>query len=191
LRELEDSLLAEVFACPEVTNKLYNHINDEHDYVKKNDEDNQILQESVTTNHSCELKKEIKTEQFRDMPEFSFIDPKKLTKTSFQNKTLSKREVSFNKENPITMKENRILSKLEQKSLKKIRRKMKNRVSAQESRRKRKEYVDCLENNYEMFKEETNIWKKTFEQLVIDNQIIRENIEVLKNKIEISKCLLK
>ena len=74
------------------------------------------------------------------------------------------------------MKENRIFSKSEQKSLKKFRRKMKNRISAQESRRKKKEYSDCLENDYEMLKEETNIWKKTFDQLGIDNQIIRENI---------------
>ena len=76
------------------------------------------------------------------------------------------------------MKENKILSKSEHKSLKKFRRKMKNRVSAQESRRKKKEYMDCLENNYEILKEETNIWKKTFEHLGKDNQILRENIEV-------------
>ena len=90
----------------------------------------------------------------------------------------------------MTMKENKILSKSEQKSLKKFRRKMKNRVSAQESRRKKKEYLDCLENNYEMLNEETNIWKKTFEQLGIDNQKIREYIEVLENKLDLSKCLL-
>jgi hypothetical protein len=41
-----------------------------------------------------------------------------------------------------------------------------------------------------MLKEETNIWKKTLEQLGIDNQIIRENIEVLNNKLDLSKCLL-
>ena len=85
----------------------------------------------MTTNHSCELKKEIKIEQCLDMPEFSFLDPKKLT--SFQNETLSKREVNFLKEKRITMKENKILSK----SLKKFRRKMKNRVSGQERRRKK------------------------------------------------------
>ena len=36
--------------------------------------------------------------------------------------------------------------------------------------------MDCLENYFEMLKEETNIWKKTFKQLGIDNQIIRKNI---------------
>ena len=37
------------------------------------------------------------------------------------------------------------LSKIEEKNLKKVRRKIKNKISAQESRRKRKEYMDHLE----------------------------------------------
>ena len=97
--------------------------------------------------------------------------------------------MNFLKEKPITIKENKILSKSEPKSLKRFRRKMKNRVSAQESRRKKKEYLDCLENNYEMLKEEKSVWKKTFEQLGIDNQKIRENIEVLRSKFDLSKCI--
>ena len=49
--------------------------------------------------------------------------------------------------------------------------------------------MDCLENNFEIMREETNVWKKPFEKLGIDNQNIRENIEVLKSKLDLSKCL--
>jgi hypothetical protein len=63
LQELEDSLLAEVFACQEVTNKLQNYIDDEHDLFKKNDEPKQ---ESVNIHDSCVVKDGIKTEQ--DLP---------------------------------------------------------------------------------------------------------------------------
>ena len=129
MQELEDSLLAEIFACQEVTNKLHNHIDDEHDYFKKNEEQTPVLQESETNNNFCLMKEEIKTEQGLYTPEFSCMDPKRLTKTNPQNITLSKSAVDLSNKKPITMKENKRLSKLEPKSLKKFRRKMKNRVS--------------------------------------------------------------
>ena len=78
MQELEDSLLAKSVACQKVTNRLQNHIDDEHDYFKKNDEHKQILQESGTTNPSCAFNEEIKTEQCLDTTEFSYMDTKKL-----------------------------------------------------------------------------------------------------------------
>ncbi|KAG4069692.1 hypothetical protein HA402_002271 [Bradysia odoriphaga] len=52
------------------------------------------------------------------------------------------------------------LTKAEEKSLKKIRRKIKNKISAQESRRKKKEYVDQLERKVEVVTSENTDCRK-------------------------------
>ncbi|XP_032895106.1 cyclic AMP-responsive element-binding protein 3-like protein 1 isoform X3 [Amblyraja radiata] len=53
------------------------------------------------------------------------------------------------------------LTKAEEKALKRVRRKIKNKISAQESRRKKKEYVDSLEKKVETYTSENNeLWKK-------------------------------
>ena len=57
------------------------------------------------------------------------MDTKKLKNITIQKRNLSKSAVKFVKEKPITMKDNIILSKSEQKSFKKFKRKMKNRGS--------------------------------------------------------------
>ncbi|XP_030375167.1 cyclic AMP response element-binding protein A isoform X2 [Scaptodrosophila lebanonensis] len=58
------------------------------------------------------------------------------------------------------------LTKAEEKSLKKIRRKIKNKISAQESRRKKKEYMDQLE--------------RRVENLVSENHDCQKRIEILE-----------
>ncbi|KAL8222114.1 UNVERIFIED_CONTAM: Cyclic AMP-responsive element-binding protein 3-like protein 2 [Gekko kuhli] len=59
------------------------------------------------------------------------------------------------------------LTKAEEKALKKIRRKIKNKISAQESRRKKKEYMDSLE--------------KKVECCSTENSELRKKVEVLEN----------
>uniref|UniRef100_A0A4W2H9N3 Cyclic AMP-responsive element-binding protein 3-like protein 2 n=1 Tax=Bos indicus x Bos taurus TaxID=30522 RepID=A0A4W2H9N3_BOBOX len=65
------------------------------------------------------------------------------------------------------------LTKSEEKALKKIRRKIKNKISAQESRRKKKEYMDSLE--------------KKVESCSTENLELRKKVEVLENTNRISR----
>lgn len=62
------------------------------------------------------------------------------------------------------------LSKQEEKNLKKIRRKIKNKISAQESRRKKKEYMETLEKRVEAYNQENGDLKRKVEQLENNNR---------------------
>ncbi|KAF3706250.1 Cyclic AMP-responsive element-binding protein 3-like protein 1 [Channa argus] len=67
------------------------------------------------------------------------------------------------------------LTKSEEKALKRVRRKIKNKISAQESRRKKKEYVECLEKKVENYtSENSDLWRKV-ENLETANSLLFYN----------------
>ncbi|XP_007237834.3 cyclic AMP-responsive element-binding protein 3-like protein 2 isoform X1 [Astyanax mexicanus] len=68
------------------------------------------------------------------------------------------------------------LSKSEEKALKKIRRKIKNKISAQESRRKKKEYMDALEKNCVC-----DLSSHRVETCSNENSELRRKMETLEN----------
>ncbi|XP_063233455.1 cyclic AMP response element-binding protein A-like isoform X2 [Bacillus rossius redtenbacheri] len=72
------------------------------------------------------------------------------------------------------------LSKAEEKALKKIRRKIKNKISAQESRRKKKEYMDCLEKKVEVLTNENFDFKKKIELLEDSNAAMLRELKKLQ-----------
>lgn len=73
------------------------------------------------------------------------------------------------------------LSKAEEKALKRVRRKIKNKISAQESRRKKKEYVECLEKKVETYTSENNeLWKKV-ETLESANRNLLQQLQKLQS----------
>ncbi|EEB13844.1 Cyclic AMP-dependent transcription factor ATF-6 beta, putative [Pediculus humanus corporis] len=72
------------------------------------------------------------------------------------------------------------LTKQEEKSLKKIRRKIKNKISAQESRRKKKEYMDTLERKVETLQSENAQYKKKLDTLEDDNASLLSQLQKLQ-----------
>ncbi|XP_053600579.1 cyclic AMP response element-binding protein A isoform X1 [Plodia interpunctella] len=72
------------------------------------------------------------------------------------------------------------LSKAEEKSLKKIRRKIKNKISAQESRRKKKEYMDQLERKVEILVSENSDYRKRVDTLEQKNASLLSQLAALQ-----------
>ncbi|KAL7038281.1 hypothetical protein ACKWTF_009533 [Chironomus riparius] len=71
------------------------------------------------------------------------------------------------------------LTKAEEKSLKKIRRKIKNKISAQESRRKKKEYMDQLERRVEKLVTENNNFRQKVKALSDENSNLLRELQQL------------
>ncbi|XP_061548863.1 cyclic AMP-responsive element-binding protein 3-like protein 1 isoform X1 [Phycodurus eques] len=75
------------------------------------------------------------------------------------------------------------LTKSEEKALKRVRRKIKNKISAQESRRKKKEYVECLEKKVENYTSENGeLWRKV-ENLETANRTLLQQLQKLQSHI--------
>ncbi|XP_015280202.1 PREDICTED: cyclic AMP-responsive element-binding protein 3-like protein 2 [Gekko japonicus] len=72
------------------------------------------------------------------------------------------------------------LTKAEEKALKKIRRKIKNKISAQESRRKKKEYMDSLEKKVECCSTENSELRKKVEVLENTNRTLLQQLQRLQ-----------
>lgn len=73
------------------------------------------------------------------------------------------------------------LTKAEEKSLKKVRRKIKNKISAQESRRKKKEYVEALERKMDSYTHENGELRKKVDNLEDTNQSLISQLHKLQN----------
>ncbi|XP_075873457.1 cyclic AMP-responsive element-binding protein 3-like protein 1 isoform X2 [Nelusetta ayraudi] len=72
------------------------------------------------------------------------------------------------------------LTKSEEKALKRVRRKIKNKISAQESRRKKKEYVECLEKKVDGYTSENgDLWRKV-ENLETANRSLLQQLQKLQ-----------
>lgn len=71
------------------------------------------------------------------------------------------------------------LSREEERNLKRIRRKIRNKVSAQDSRRRKKEYIDNMEDRVRACTEENNQLHKRIEQLETQNKTLASQMKRL------------
>ncbi|XP_011501931.1 PREDICTED: cyclic AMP response element-binding protein A isoform X2 [Ceratosolen solmsi marchali] len=72
------------------------------------------------------------------------------------------------------------LTKQEEKSLKKVRRKIKNKISAQESRRKKKEYMDGLERRVTLLTNENSSYREKVSTLETTNRQLLKELQRLQ-----------
>ncbi|XP_055333367.1 cyclic AMP-responsive element-binding protein 3-like protein 3-A [Paramacrobiotus metropolitanus] len=81
------------------------------------------------------------------------------------------------------------LSKAEERSLKRIRRKIKNKISAQESRRKKKEYIESLEKKVKNLNEDNSELRRRLETSEATNRTLADQLckyqALLKGKVQI------
>lgn len=75
------------------------------------------------------------------------------------------------------------LTKHEERDLKRIRRKIRNKISAQDSRKRKKEYVDGLEEKVKQYSDENNQLIKNVRTLKTENELLRAAMKRLQNTI--------
>ncbi|THD24319.1 Cyclic AMP-responsive element-binding protein 3 protein 1 [Fasciola hepatica] len=79
------------------------------------------------------------------------------------------------------------LSKQDERNLKKVRRKIKNKISAQESRRKKKEYLEALERKISIYSQENLDLKRRVDGLESTNRSLLGQLRLLQQLINKSK----
>ncbi|XP_020279524.1 cyclic AMP response element-binding protein A isoform X2 [Pseudomyrmex gracilis] len=79
------------------------------------------------------------------------------------------------------------LTKQEEKSLKKVRRKIKNKISAQESRRKKKEYMDGLERRVTTLTNENAVYRDKLNSLEDTNRELLKELQRLQALLQLQQ----
>lgn len=96
---------------------------------------------------------------------------------------LTREEVKLIKQEGYEVPTKLPLSKADERMLKKIRRKIKNKISAQESRRKKKEYVDALEKEIAKYVDENKALKQRMTAIEKNQKTLTQERDLLRNMI--------
>lgn len=123
---------------------------------------------------------------------------KTVMKTKEEQLSISEEERKLLQEEGHVLPTNLALTKDEEKILKKVRRKIKNKVSAQESRKKKKEYIDGLEFRVKSCTDQNRVLQKKVDNLEEQNKSLLEQLKKLQelvatsntSKKQTSTCIL-
>ncbi|XP_030639027.1 cAMP responsive element binding protein 3-like 3 like [Chanos chanos] len=136
------------------------------------------LEETIAQNYSTEPPFSLtieETAQFKKPEQFQF---KEIVLTEEEKRLLAKEGVTIPTEMPLT--------KAEERTLKRVRRKIRNKQSAQESRKKKKVYVDGLENRVAVCTAHNQELQKKVEFLQKQNMSLIEQLKKLQALVKMS-----
>ncbi|XP_022613560.1 cyclic AMP-responsive element-binding protein 3-like protein 3 [Seriola dumerili] len=147
-------------------------------FIDLDDLVSEAMEEDVTSELPCTLAIEDSTEDL--------AQPNKTDQFQFKEIVLSEEEKRLLAKEGVTIPTHMPLTKAEERTLKRVRRKIRNKQSAQESRKKKKVYVDGLENRVAICTAHNLELQKKVQMLQKQNMSLIEQLRKLQGIVKMS-----
>ncbi|XP_038833109.1 cyclic AMP-responsive element-binding protein 3-like protein 4 isoform X6 [Salvelinus namaycush] len=148
---------------------------------------NDVFPTRAPVETSSESDSGISEEPCSESPLAATVDPSQASTTIYQlypDLTLTEEEQKLLNQEGISLPNNMPLTKAEERILKKVRRKIRNKQSAQDSRRRKKDYVDGLESRAAACSAQNKELQRTVEQLEKHNMSLLAQLRRLQSLIK-------